>query len=128
MAEHPTDLQLRFDYGRALLDAGDYEKAIPELQQAVKDPRHKAAACVALGQAFRGQCLAELARGQFEKALEAADPGSELAKSALYELGGVAEDIGRVEDALRHYSRILEQDYGFRDAADRVARLQSASS
>lgn len=124
---HPTDLALRFELGRALVDAGEHDAAITELQQAVKDPRRQVEALLALGRAFRAKDLGELAVAQLEKALQLAGSGA-LGKQVLYELGGIAEDQGRRDAALRHYGSILEKDYGFRDVADKVSRLKSAAS
>jgi hypothetical protein len=47
-----------------------------------------------------------------------------LAKEALYEMGAICAAMGKREDALRHYTRILEQDIGFRDVATKVAELK----
>ena len=47
-----------------------------------------------------------------------------LAKEALYEMGAICAALGKREDALRHFTRILEQDIGFRDVATKVAELK----
>jgi tetratricopeptide (TPR) repeat protein len=120
----PTDLGLRFALGKALLATGANDEAIAELQQAVRDPRHKAEALLALGRAFRNKGLADLARGQLEKAHEAcAGRDARLEKDVLYELGLVAEESDDVASALDWYKRILEQDIGFRDVAQKVEEL-----
>jgi tetratricopeptide (TPR) repeat protein len=121
---NPADLGARFDLGSGLLAAGDVDAAIAELQQAVKDPRKKNEALFALGRAFQKKNLPELALGQFDKALQAAGSGV-LAKEALYEMGGICQGLGKREDALRHYTRILEQDIGFRDVARKVEQLKA---
>ncbi|MBL8754070.1 MAG: tetratricopeptide repeat protein, partial [Planctomycetes bacterium] len=121
---NPADLSARFDLGQSLLAAGDVDAAIAELQQAVKDPRKKTEALFALGRAFQQKNLPELALGQFDKALAAAGSGV-LAKEALYEMGGICEALGKRDDALRHFTRILEQDIGFRDVTKKVERLKA---
>lgn len=121
---NPADLALRFQLGAALFELREYEPAIAELQQAVKDPRKKADAQFLLGRAFRGKNLPDLALGQYEKALQAAGNGP-LAKDVLYEMGGLCEEQGKRETALQHYARILEQDIGYRDVAQRVDRLKA---
>ena len=63
-------------------------------------------------------------RKKAEKALQAAGNGP-LAKDVLYEMGGLCEEQGRRETALQHYTRILEQDIGYRDVAQRVDRLKA---
>ena len=42
VAAHPTDLAARFRLGRFLLQTDEVDPAIEQLQQAVKDPRHRA--------------------------------------------------------------------------------------
>ena len=121
---NPTDLAARFDLGIGLLAAGEVDAAIAELQQAVKDPRKKNEALFALGRAFQQKNLPELALGQFDKAIQAAGSGV-LAKEALYEMGAICQGLGKRDDALRHFTRILEQDIGFRDVAQKVEQLKA---
>lgn len=128
VAQHPTDFALRHDLGRALLEAGELDEAIKELQQAVKDPRKKAEALWLLGRAFREKGLGDLALGQLEKALDASGGVGHHAKDIIYDMGCVAEELGRPQDALSHFSRILEQDIGYRDVAQKVEQLKSSKS
>jgi len=120
---NPSDLGARYDLGAGLLEAGELDDAIAELQQAVKDPRKKTDAMFMLGQAFQKKDLHDLALGQYEKALEAAGGGAR-AKEALYEMGVICEAQGKNDDALRHFTKILEQDIGFRDVAQKVEALK----
>jgi tetratricopeptide (TPR) repeat protein len=122
---NPTDLGLRYHLGSALLALDKLDEGIAELQQAVKDPRAKVEALLLLGQAFRRKRLDELAMGQLQKALDAAGATGLLGKEILYEMGALAQDAGRRDQAIAHFSRILEQDIGFRDAARRIEELKS---
>jgi len=121
---NPADFGARFLLGAGLLDAGEVDAAIAELQQSVKDPRKKNEALFLLGRAFQLKNLPELALGQYDKAMQAAGSGV-LAKEALYEMGEICSRIGKREDALRHFTRILEQDIGFRDVAKRVEQMKT---
>ncbi|MBL9076360.1 MAG: tetratricopeptide repeat protein [Planctomycetes bacterium] len=121
---NPADLGARFDLGSGLLGSGETDAAIAELQQAVKDPRKKNEALFLLGRAFQQKGLPELALGQFDKALQAVGTGV-LAKEALYEMGQICTQLGKRDDALRHFTRILEQDIGFRDVARRVEQMKA---
>lgn len=121
---NPADLAARFDLGASLLGIGEIDAAIAELQQGVKDPRKKNEALFLLGRAFQQKSLPELALGQFEKAVAAAGSGV-MAKEALYEMGCICQSIGKRDDALRHFTRILEQDIGFRDVAKKVEQLKA---
>ena len=121
---NPADFGARFQLGSSLLESGDTDNAIAELQQAVKDPRKKTEAMFLMGRAFLQKNLPELALGQFDKAMQAAGTGV-LAKEALYEMGQIAMQLGKREDALRHFTRILEQDIGFRDVAQKVEQMKA---
>jgi tetratricopeptide (TPR) repeat protein len=123
--KNPADLALRHQLGAALCELRDFDAAIAELQQSVKDPRKKVESQFLLGRAFRGKGMLDLALGQYEKALAAAGQGP-LAKDALYEMGGLCEEQGKRDAALAHYGRILEQDIGYRDVAQRVDRLKAS--
>ena len=124
-ARNPSDFGLRFDLGAALLDGEEVDAAIAELQHAVKDPRRKAESQFLLGRAFRKKNLGELALNQLEKALQSAGAGP-LVKEVLYEMGELCEGSGKRDQALQHFSRILEQDIGFRDVAQRIERLKAS--
>lgn len=128
VAQHPTDFGLRYDLGQALFEAGELDEAIKELQQAIKDPRKKVEALWCLGRAFRAKGLGDLAMGQLQKALDASGGVGHHAKDIIYEMGSVAEELGHADDALAHFSRILEQDIGYRDVAQRVEQLKSSKS
>ena len=121
---NPSDLGARFDLGASLLDAGELDDAIKELQQAVKDPRKKTDAMFMLGRAFQQKDLPDLALGQYEKALAAAGSGKR-AQEALYEMGSICEAQGDKQAALGHFTKILEQDIGFRDVAKKVEALKN---
>lgn len=121
---NPTDLAARFDLGSGLLAAGETDAAIAELQQAVKDPRKKNESLFLLGKAFLEKRLPDLALGQFDKALQAAGSGV-LAKESLYEMGRICQEQGKGDEALKYYTRILEQDIGFRDVTALVEQLRS---
>lgn len=121
---NPSDTAARYELGASLLETGAVDQAIAELQHAVKDPRKKSEALFLLGRAFKQKDLADLALGQFEKALESAGSGV-LAKESLYEMGEICAQIGKREEAMKHFTRILEQDIGFRDVVKKVDALKA---
>ena len=58
------------------------------------------------------------------KAMQGAGTGV-MAKEALYEMGQICSSLGKRDDALRHFTRILEQDIGFRDVAKKVEQMKA---
>lgn len=125
--QNPTDLRRRFHLGEALFGMQQYDAAIAELQQAVKDPKVKGDTLLMLGQAFAAKDMDDLAMGQLQKALDVSSDTGEKGKEILYAMGCVAQNMGRTEPALAHFSRILEQDIGYRDVQRRVEALKSAT-
>ena len=121
---HPTDPALRFQLGGALLRATRLDEAIAEFQQSVRDPRQKLDSLLALGQAFLGKGHLDLARAQLEKALEAVPGINPRSKDILYNLGVIAEQQGKRDDAARFYMRIYEVDIGFKDVSRKIEQLK----
>ena len=126
LAEKNPDQRIEPASITKLMTAYLVDRAIAELQQAVKDPRKKVDALFLLGRAFRGKDLGDLAKAQLVKALDAG--GGQTGKRGLeilYELGSVAEEAGQTAEALQQYSDILEQEIGYRDVARKVEHLKA---
>jgi tetratricopeptide (TPR) repeat protein len=128
VAEHPTDLALRFALGEAYLTARRIDDAIGEFQKSVKDPRNRVHALCKLGECFIAKDLYDLAARQLEKALEES-PGlnSEQGKELVYNLGVLRERQGQFAAAREEFLKVYEVDVSYRDVADRVAKLSQKS-
>ncbi len=124
VAEHPTDLGLRFELGKALLTGGDIDDAIGEFQKSVKDPRKRFDSLSLLGECFLRKKLWDLAARQLERAL-AESPGlnSDQGKRVVYNLGILREKQGQNDQAREHFLQIYEVDVSYRDVADKVTAL-----
>lgn len=124
VADHPTDMVLRFALGEVLLASGRTDEAIGEFQRAVKDPRKRIDALGMLGECFIQKGLYDLAARQLEKALEES-PGlnSERGKAVVYNLGVLREKQGDIAAAKEQFLKVYEVDVGFRDVADKVTKL-----
>ena len=123
---HPNDLRKKYELAQRLLNAKQQAKAIPLLQQSVADPRIKVEALVLLGECFIKDGKLDLARRQFEKALDglsAADK-PEPFKTAHYWLGRIYEKAGKKDQAEHHYGEILAVDYEYKDVLKRLEGLQ----
>ena len=125
--QNPTDLRLRFALGKALRDVAQHDDAIAELQQAVKDPKVKGESYLLLGESFAAKGMDDLAMTQLHKALEVLRDTGQKGKEVLYAMGCVAQNMGESDQALAHFSRILEEDIGFRDVQQKIEALKSAS-
>lgn len=65
MKRYPNDLQYRFDLGEALIDNGQYKEAVPELQQALRQPSVRHRALNLLGVSYQKRKMLDLAAKQY---------------------------------------------------------------
>jgi len=117
---NPTDLQLRFELGEELVNAGHYREALPELQRARQHPNARLKAMNLLGRCYRQLGMLDLALKQFEEAAREILPMDAMKKEIVYNLGLVFEDMGEKAKAIDCMKQIYEADYGYRDVAQRV--------
>jgi tetratricopeptide (TPR) repeat protein len=117
---NPTDLQLRFELGEHLLDAGRFREAVPELQRARQNPNARLRAMNLLGRCYSELGMLDLAMKQLEEASSEVLSMDAMKKEILYNLGLVYERLGAREKSLNCMKQIYQADYGYKDVAKRV--------
>jgi tetratricopeptide (TPR) repeat protein len=117
---NPTDLQLRFELGEHLLNAGEFREALPQLQRARQNPNARLKAMNLLGRAYRELGMLDLAAKQFEEAAKEILGMDAMKKEIVYNLGLVYAQIGEAEKSIVCMKQIYEADYGYKDVAERV--------
>ena len=117
---NPTDLQLRFELGENLFNAGRLREAVPELQRARQNPHERLKAMNVLGCCYGELGMLDLAMKQLEEASREIVSMDEMKKEIVYNLGLIYERAGDLEKALACMKQIYEVDYGYRDVAQRV--------
>ena len=117
---NPTDLQLRFELGEHLLDAGHFRDALPELQRARQNPNARLKAMNLLGRCYRELGMLDLAAKQLEEAGREIVAMDAMKKEIIYNLGLVYEQMGDRDRSIACMKQIYEVDYGYRDVATRV--------
>jgi tetratricopeptide (TPR) repeat protein len=124
--KYPADLGRRYELAIKLMAVQKWQQAIPHLQKAAQDPRTKGKALVALGKCFLYDKKGSLARGQFERALPELnfDQDPDGYKDTYYLLGRVCEELGDKAAAEKHYGEVIVVDYEYKDANDRLTKLQ----
>ncbi len=123
--KYPTDLRLKFKLGAALFDAGEYDEALPVLQEAQGDPRSRAQSQLMIGRAFYEKGAHGQAIPVLNEAIEKYELTDDHSKRLLYWLGRAYEAEGKVEEAKDAYGRLLRQDYNYMngDARKRLDNL-----
>jgi len=117
---NPTDLQLRFELGGHLVDAGRFREAVPELQRARQNPNARLKAMNLLGCCYGELGMLDLAMEQLEGASREIVSMDAMKKEILYNLGLVYEQLGEGEKSLGCMKQIYQADYGYKDVAKRV--------
>lgn len=120
MERNPTDLQLRFELGGHLVDAGHFREAVPELQRARQNPNARLRAMNLLGRCYSELGMLDLAMKQLEEASSEVLSMDTMKKEILYNLGVVYERLGAQEKSLNCMKQIYQADYGYKDVAKRV--------
>jgi tetratricopeptide (TPR) repeat protein len=123
LALRPGDAAIRLALARKLIRSGETDAALVELQKCQSEPRVRDDALFEMGRCFQAKGILDLARKQYEHALEGAKRIDDRAKDILYNLGSIAEDQGDSEQARSFYIRIYEVDIGYRDVADKMGAL-----
>ncbi|MBK7875042.1 MAG: tetratricopeptide repeat protein [Planctomycetes bacterium] len=124
VSANPGDLGTRLQLGRRLLKMGEHDGAMAELQKASADPRNRREALFLLAQCFQAKGFRDLARKEYNNALEGAPQNDERAKEILYNLGALAEAENDAAAARAYYSRVFEVDIGYRDVAQKMERFR----
>lgn len=117
---NPTDLQLRFELGERLVEAGRPREALPELQRARQNPNARLKSMNLIGRSYRDLGMLDLAVKQLEEAALEITSMDAIKKEIVYNLGLVYEEMGEAEKSIAAMKQIYECDYGYRDVAARV--------
>ena len=124
---YPTDMRLRFEVGRRLLQLGRYDEAIPVLQQGQRDPKNHLGALSLMGQCFIHKEWYPEAINVYTKALETPNVMSgDMGKELQYNLGRAYEGAGQVGQAEKAYSAVVQIDALYQDVWQRLKQLRSS--
>lgn len=126
---HPSDMRKKYELAQRMFTVKQFAKAIPLLQQAISNPTLKTEALVLLGECFAHDGKHDLARRQFEKALDGLSHADrpDAFKTAHYYLGRIYEKAGKNELAEHHYGEILAVEYEYKDVLKRMEKLQGGN-
>ncbi|MFC1782614.1 tetratricopeptide repeat protein [Planctomycetota bacterium] len=124
--KYPTDMGIRFEYGKRLLRARRYDEAIPIFQEARRNPRHRLASLSNIGQCFFYKKWYADAVETFDQALELVETQeSALAKELRYNLGRAYEADGKIEEALKSFRKVAQIDFNYLDVRKRIDELRN---
>ncbi|MDO9542551.1 MAG: tetratricopeptide repeat protein, partial [Kiritimatiellia bacterium] len=120
---YPNDLLLRFEFGKLLYENGQYKDAVQQFQLGQRNPKFHTQSLYYLGMCFMQKTQFDLAKEQFERAVEGLTEMNDLKKEIYYQLGSLLEKAGDFEQAAnRYYKEIYQTDIGFRDVAAKIEK------
>ncbi|MEM6331733.1 MAG: hypothetical protein AAF823_00120 [Planctomycetota bacterium] len=134
--KYPTDLSLKYELGRRMFQGGKVEEAIGLLQDAKRDPKHRAVCHQYLGECY-------LKKGWLDEAVETLREGKEahripddrLAKELLYllataetELAARDKSLEAAQVAQKTASTLLQMDINFKDIKSKVDAIRELAN
>ena len=126
VANYPTDLHMKYEYGLRLLVNKQYNEAIPLFQETQKDPQRKLQAMDKTGLCFFFKGWYTDAIDIFKKAFEECEiKDSAIAKDLRYNLARSFEEDGQTDKALEFYRKLAQLDFNYKDVATRIDDLRN---
>jgi tetratricopeptide (TPR) repeat protein len=127
---YPSDMRMKFDLASCYMQVQKWALAIPLFQQSRGDPRVKGEALVKLGKCFCYDKKMSLGIRQFEAAMPEVkfEDQPELYKELHYSAGVVYQELKNEKAAEDEFQKVLEVDYSYKDAVNRLNRLQGDSA
>ena len=123
---YPNDYAGRFTLANLYSEAGDYQNAIANYQQAQKNPKVRIQALAGMGKALKARKMFDLAVAQFQTAKSELQVMDDLKKDVIYQLAECYEAMGKKVEAITEYKIIYSEDIGFRDVADKINAFYSS--
>jgi tetratricopeptide (TPR) repeat protein len=120
------DYETRYDLGIAYREMGLLDEAIAELQLASRGPGRLVECASLLAACFTEKRLPQLAIKWLERALTVPGIDLEMTMSLRYDLATALEARGEIGRARDVYVELYGEDAGYRDVAERLARLNEA--
>ena len=117
---YPNDLQFRYELGYQYYLRGQYTEAIEEFQLAQRNPQRRTRALYYLALCFTQKGQFDIAFEQLQKAASELTLMDETKKDVVYEMGVLAEKMGRAPEALGFFKEIYAVDIKYRDIAQRI--------
>ncbi len=132
---YPTDLKLKFELGKRQLQAGQFDDAIGNLQEATREPKSRSAAHLFLGQCFvhkdwMDEAISTLQRGIDQHPVNDDKTGKDLRYDLMVIKMKQAEkeqDAGLAKEAQELASELLQTDINYKDIRQKMDEVRKLS-
>jgi tetratricopeptide (TPR) repeat protein len=117
---YPNDLQFRYDLGYQFFLRDQFNEAIEEFQLAQRNPQRRTRALYYLALCFTKKGQPDIAFEQLQKAASELTLMDETKKDVVYQMGVLAEQMGRKAEAIAFFKEIYSVDIKYRDITQRI--------
>ena len=125
-ARYPENINWKYELAMRLKAAGNHAEAIKCFQDVLQDARRKGTVSLELGECFQKIRQYQLAMRNYVTAVESlTERELDLRKRALYRAGVLAAGLDDADAARKYLSMLAGLDYGYRDVAQRLDKLDS---
>ena len=117
---YPNDLQFRYELGYQYYLRERWTEAIEEFQLAQRNPQRRTRSLYYLALCFTRKGQYDIAFEQLQKAASELTLMDETKKDVVYEMGVLAEKMGRQAEAVAFFKEIYAVDIKYRDISQRI--------
>ncbi len=130
---YPTDLKLKFELAKRQFQAGQFDDAIGNFQEATREPKSRSAAHLFLGRCFVKKQWMDEAMSTVEKGLEKhAEPDDAIGKEMRYDLMMIKMEIAKekrdaelAKQSQDLASELLQTDINYKDIRKKMDEVKS---
>jgi tetratricopeptide (TPR) repeat protein len=128
LTHYPTESRIRYQLATRLFAARRYDEAIPLFQQAQADGRFRAESRLFIGRCFFEKGFSDQAIQTLRTAISEAESTTNPTALAIhYWLGRSLEKSNQPVEARKVYGDLIQLDYNYRDARQRLEKLSGPS-
>ena len=117
---YPNDLQFRYELGYQFFLRGQLNEAIEEFQLSQRNPQRRTLSLYHIALCFTQKGQLDIAFEQLQKAASELTLMDEIKKDVVYQMGLLADQMGRKDEAVAHFKEIYSVDIKYRDIAQRI--------
>lgn len=117
---YPNEFSYRFELGELLYEDDEINKAIENLQLALRSPKVRINALVLLGKSYLKKGFHDMAAEQLQTAKSEIPGMTDQKKDVLYQLGSAYEQQGDMDKAIAEFKALYGADISYRDVAQKI--------
>ncbi len=117
---YPNEFSYRYELGELYYKKGEIDRAIKELQLALRSPKVRVSTLILLGRIYKSKRFFDLAAEQFATVKSEISGNTEQRKEVLYELGSCYELQGDAAKAIVEYKSLYSIDISYRDVSKKI--------